>query len=298
MHELEHDHPRDHLNHEPDQAHPGDTRLDPFDSNNFRRVDDLGPGQRWSTWWDVERLQRGPEPRPDWVVTDSAAIDTDLGILKTGKEADCFLVERAVPGDPARRSLLVAKVYRDPDHRSFQRSASYTEGRSVRNSRDMRAIRNKSFYGRQVQAGQWAAAEWNSLNRLWPLGVPIPYPVQVDGTEILLEYLTDGNDTAPRLAQVRPDHDQLADLYEQLASAMELMTSVGVVHGDLSPYNLLVSNGRIMIIDLPQMVDLVANPNGMDFLHRDCVNVCTWFARRGLAVDGEELFARMVAAAW
>lgn len=272
--------------------------FDPFDSSTFRLTDDPGPGQRWSTWWDVERLQRGPEPRPDWVVTDSAAVDTDLGILKTGKEADCFLVERAVPGDPTRHSLLVAKVYRDAEHRSFHRSASYTEGRSVRRSRDMRAINNKSAYGRQLQAGQWAAAEWNSLTRLWPLGVPVPYPVQIDGTEILLEYLTDGDDTAPRLAQTRPEPELLADLYEQLAAAMELKTSVGVVHGDLSPYNLLVSNGRIMIIDLPQMVDLVANPNGTDFLHRDCVNVCTWFARRGLPVEADELFARLIAAAW
>lgn len=268
------------------------------DAFTFRPTDDLRPGQRWSTWLDVERLCRGPEPRPAWVVTDAAAVDTELGILKTGKEADCFLLERAVPDDPDRHSVLVAKRYRDPDHRSFRRSAAYTEGRTVRRSRDMRAINNKSAYGRQVQAGQWAAAEWSALTRLWSLGVPVPYPVQIDGTEILLEFLTDNGGTAPRLAQERPAPDRLADLYEQLTSAMEQLTAAGLVHGDLSPYNVLVSDGRLMIIDLPQMVDLVANPNGIEFLHRDCVNMCSWFVRRGLDVDSDELLARLLAVAW
>src|SRR5699024_4690347 len=192
----------------------------------------------------------------------------------------------------------VAKRYRVPDHRSFRRSAAYTEGRTVRRSRDMRAINNKSAYGRQVQAGQWAAAEWGALTRLWSLGAPVPYPVQIDGTEILLEYLTDAGDAAPRLAQTRPGPELLADLFDQLTGAMELLAGEGLVHGDLSPYNLLVSDGRLMIIDLPQMVDLVANPNGADFLHRDCVNVCSWFSRRGLDVDAEALMAELVAAAW
>ena len=110
----------------------------------FQEVDEqLGSDQRWSTWLDVERGSRGPDPRPDWVVTEQAAIDTELGVLKTGKEADVFLVERAVEaiGDnPARSSLLAAKRYRTEEHRSFHRSTSYVEGRRTRNSRDTRAM--------------------------------------------------------------------------------------------------------------------------------------------------------------
>lgn len=279
----------------------------PADLNDplFRPTPELDPDQRWSTWPDLERLCKGPEPRPGWVVTEAAAIDTELGILKTGKEADCFLLERRVPSDPsdpdsptARSTLMVAKRYRDLDHRSFRRADSYTEGRTVKRSRDVRALNRKSTYGRQVQQGQWAVAEWDALTHLWPLGVPVPYPIQIDGTEICMEYLTDGAGTAPRLAGLRPDLDQLGDLYGQLVTALELITEVGLVHGDLSPYNLLVSDGRLMIIDLPQMVDLRANPSGTDLLHRDCVNVCTWFARRGLEVDADELTARLVALAW
>ncbi|MFX4273738.1 serine protein kinase RIO [Propionibacteriaceae bacterium Y1685] len=261
-------------------------------------TDELTEGQRWSTWHDVERLCRGPEPHPDWVVTDRAAVDTELGVIKSGKEADCFLLERAVPDDPRRHSLLVAKRYRTAEHRDFSRSEAYTDGRSVRRSRDMRAIKKKSSYGKQVVAGQWAVAEWNALCRLYPLGLPVPYPVQIDGTEILMEYVELDGAAAPRLANTRPDHDQLRQWWEQLVEAMELITELGLAHGDLSPYNILALPERLVIIDLPQMVDLYGNPAAMDFLHRDCVNVCTWFTRRGLDVDAEELFARLVAVAW
>lgn len=122
--------------------------------------DSLASNQRWSTWNSVERLMRGPLPRPEFIIEDAGAIDTELGVLKTGKEADVFLLER---GTDTRRSLLAAKRYRTPEQRSFRRSAIYTEGRTVRRSRDARALKNGSTYGRQVEAAQWAAAEWNFL---------------------------------------------------------------------------------------------------------------------------------------
>src|SRR3982751_4418752 len=186
---------------------------------DFQAYDDLDEGRRWSTWLQVEPLQRGPEPRPDWIVTSQGAVDTDLGILKTGKEADVFLLERADPLDPANGVVMAAKRYRAPEHRSFHRSAAYTEGRSMRRSRDNRALKRKSTFGRQVAAGEWAVSEWGALVRLWNLGLPVPYPVQIDGTEILMEWITvageDGAaETAPRLAQTRPSRELLAVYFE------------------------------------------------------------------------------------
>ncbi len=269
---------------------------DPFFVFDFTAGDDLAPDQRWSTYWDVERLCRGPEPLPDWVVTDRAAVDTDLGVLKTGKEADVFLLERAVPGTPG--TVLAAKRYRDEQHRAFHRSSAYTEGRRVRRSRDNRAMAKKTDHGRAVAAGQWAWAEWEALNRFWAAGVPVPYPVQVDGTEILMEYVAVDGAAAPRLAATRPGPAQLASYFDQLRTAMVLLVREGVAHGDLSPYNVLAAGDRIVVIDLPQVVDVVANPTGLDFLHRDCRNVCAWFRRRGLDVDEEALFADLVAQAY
>jgi RIO kinase 1 len=272
--------------------------LDPRFVCDFRPTDDPGDGQRFSTWLSVEPLCRGPEPRPDWVVTSQAAVDTDLGVLKTGKEADVFLLERAVSGDPSQAVVMAAKRYRDDDHRGFHRSAVYTEGRRTRRSRDARAVAKKTAHGRAVAAGQWAAAEWDSLARFWSAGVPVPYPVQIDGTEILMELFTPDGAPAPRLAQTRPDEALLGSWFEQLRDAMATLARLGVAHGDLSPYNVLAAGERLVVIDVPQAVDLAANPSGPELLLRDCHNVCSWFAQRGLDVDEHALFGELLAAAW
>ena len=261
---------------------------------------DVEPGedQRWSTWPATIPSERGPEPRPDWLVTSAAAIDTELGVVKTGKEADLWLIERAIPGapdgEPGTRSLLAAKRYRGADHRLFHRSAVYTEGRGTRRSRDVRAVQRNSTYGREVARVEWAYAEFAALSRLTELGAPVPYPVQVSETEVLMEFIGEGRVAAPRLAQVRATPDELRDLFHQVMGLMRTLAHAGLAHGDLSPYNLLVHRGRVVAIDLPQVVDVVANPNGFDLLHRDCVNVCEWFTRQRLECDAEALFGELV----
>jgi RIO kinase 1 len=234
---------------------------------------------RWSTWGDGEQ---GPHPRPDWVVTELAAADSELGVLKTGKEADVHLIEREVP-DTGRGCLLAAKRYRSNEHRMFHRDSGYLEGRRMRRSREMRAMANRTSFGRNLIAEQWAVAEFAALSRLWSVGAPVPYPVQRSGTELLMEYLGDEDGAAaPRLAELRPDADELRELWYQLTAVLELLAGEGVTHGDLSAYNLLVHEGRLTLIDLPQIVDLVANPRGLEFLTRDVTNVATWFQARGL----------------
>jgi RIO kinase 1 len=273
---------------------------DPFFVFDYRPLDgaayDLADGQRLSTYWDVEPLCRGPQPAPAWLVTDRAAVDTDLGVLKTGKEAEVSILERAVPGGAS--CLLAAKRYRSAEHRNFHRSTAYTEGRRVRNTRDARAVRRGSAYGREVASGQWAAAEWEALRRLHEAGAPVPYPVQIDGTELLMELVLHDGEPAPRLAQTRPDHALLASYFEQLREAMATMARLGLAHGDLSAYNVMAAGDRLVLIDLPQVVDVVANPAGGDFLLRDCHNVCRWFASRGLEVDEQELYGELLVAAF
>ena len=261
----------------------------------FVPTNELSTDQRWSTFDDIG-VQTGPEPWPDWVITESAAVDTELGVLKTGKEADVFLLERATQD---RSVVLAAKRYRSLDHRLFSRDAGYTEGRRMRNSRDRRATAKGTSWGRTVEAGQWAAAEFGFLSDLWSAGLPVPYPVQLDGTEIVMELITtDDGAGAPRLAQCRPGQDRLSSYWAQLTDAMRGMAGLGITHGDLSAFNLLATEERLVIIDLPQAVDVVANPAGMEYLARDCRNVGTWFAGRGLAVDGEELLAELSSYLW
>jgi RIO kinase 1 len=255
-------------------------------------------GDRWSSW---DAAEHGPEPRPSWLVTGAAAVETELGLLKTGKEADVHLLQRALPGTD-RHCLLAAKRYRSAEHRMFHRDAGYLEGRRVRRSREMRAMGRRTAFGRSLLAEQWSAAEFGARRRLWRISAPVPYPVQRDGTEVLLEFLGEPDGTAaPRLAQLRPDPDELVDLWHQLVEALLALAGQGLAHGDLSAFNLLVHRGRLLLIDLPQVVDLVANPSGGDFLHRDVRNVTRWFAARGLPAelaDPDALPARLVAEAF
>jgi RIO kinase 1 len=251
------------------------------------REDDLSAadrpteGDRWSNWGDSAQ---GPLPRPPWVITELVAEDTELGVLKTGKEADVHLLRRAVPGQPG--VLLAAKRYRGDDHRTFHRDAQYLEGRQLRRSRENRAMAARSSFGRNLIAEQWSTAEFAALCRLWTAGVPVPYPVQLHGTEVLLEFLGDADGTAaPRLAQLRPEPDELEHLWERLLVALTALAAQGLGHGDLSPYNVLVHRGEPVLIDLPQVIDLVANPRGPEFLARDVRNVLTWFAARGLPAE-------------
>jgi len=304
---MSHDvHFRDPESTDPRRPQPA-PEIDPLFVFDFQPLDDPDDpdhagetGSRWSTYWDVERLCRGPEPVPDWVVTDRAAVDTELGVLKTGKEADVFVLERAVPSPDgtAPSTLMAAKRYRSEEHRSFHRSSAYTEGRRTRNTRDARAMAKRTAHGREVAAGQWAWAEWEAMKRFWSARVPVPYPVQIDGTEILMELVTVGDEVAPRLAQARPERDLLVSYFEQLRDAMAVLAGHGIAHGDLSPYNILAAGERVMIIDLPQAVDIVGNPAGMDFLMRDCHNICTWFDARGLEVDEHALFGELLATAF
>jgi RIO kinase 1 len=284
--------------------HYADTVYEPPSPDRFdfaRHADEEsaldGPpvGDRWSTWAESTPTQRGPVPHPPWLVTELAAVDIEHGVLKTGKEADVHLITRGIP-ETDRSCLLAAKRYRTGDHRLFHRDAGYLEGRRVRESRVNRAMAARSEFGKKAIAAQWADAEFVALCRLYLLGVPVPYPVQILGTEVLEEFIGDADGHgAPRLAQVG---ENLPDLWRQLVEAMVLLARDGLAHGDLSAYNTLVHHGRLVIIDLPQIVDVIANPEGPAFLDRDAHNVATWFSGKGLReADGDELAALLRAEA-
>ena len=246
---------------------------------------ELTGGDRWSTWDQSTASERGPRPHPNWLVSQLAATDTELGILKTGKEADVFLLRRAVP-DTGHSCLLAAKRYRSAEHRLFHRDSEYLEGRRVRESRASRAMANRTGVGREMIAAQWANAEFSALCRFYQAGLPVPYPVQILGTELLLEFIGEPDGTAaPRLAETSIRGTGLSDLWDQCVQITTMLARLGLAHGDLSAYNLLVHHGRLIIIDTPQVVDVFANPRGAEFLERDAANVGRWFASRGLT-DG------------
>lgn len=256
-------------------------------------------GERWSSW---DGAAHGPAPHPEWVTTDLGAVDADLGILKTGKEADVHVVRRWVPGTD-RSTLMAAKRFRSHENRLFHRDSAYQDGRRVRRSREMRAMRTRTTFGKQVLSGLWAGTEFDTLATLWQHHLPVPYPVQLDGTEMLMEFIgTPDGEAAPRLAATKPDPGHLPSLFEQLREAMLRLAELGWAHGDLSPYNVLLadadsSDPHLVIIDWPQIVDVIGNPHGFEFLERDARTMCHWFTRRGHPVEHGDLFAELAAAA-
>lgn len=246
---------------------------------------------------------------PDWLPSEPST-DVDLGTLRSGKEAQVDVLERT--GDDGRTCLLARKRYmpRVAAHKgelealgvqrasTFRNDSLYRAGRGTGVSRDDRAIERRSKYGRQVLQGLWTGTEFDVLTRLHDAEAPVPYPVSTGDQVLVLQYLGDHERAAPQLAGARLDTRGLGEAWDQLVEALRTMTAAGIVHADLSAYNLLWWEGRLWVIDVPQAIDLAIHADGLDMLHRDVVNVCTWFRRRGLERDPEVVFADLVAVAY
>ena len=241
---------------------------------------------------------------PDWLVPEPYT-DTDLGVLKTGKEAQVSLVERTGPGG---RCLLARKLYLPREvaqkgvleamgvQRSsqFRNDVTYREGRQFRKSRDRRAVERMSTHGKALLQERWTNHEHDVMEVLWAAGARVPYPVAFAGDHFDMAYVGDLDGAAPTLARLRPRGPLLVDIWDQLVANLALVVHAGYAHGDLSAYNALWWEGEVWLIDFPQAVDIAANPKGLDFLHRDVTNIAAWFARQGLERDPEELFASLL----
>jgi len=244
------------------------------------------------------------------VITDHYA-DTPLGVLKSGKEAEIFVVERTALDD-SRHCLLAHKRYRPKSvtHKGelealgFTRASSfvndhmYREGRRFRRSREQRAVERMTDYGKKLLNDKWMGFENDVMRRVWEAGGPVPYPVGFSGDGMLLEYIGDESQAAPTLGHARLSKAELASAAEQLIDGLRVLMEVGIVHADLSAFNLLWWNGRLHFIDFPQAVDLALNPHGLDFLHRDIDNVAGWFDRHGVALDRAALFTELLGLAY
>ena len=233
----------------------------------------------------------GPDPVPDWVITSGDARQVDLGLLKTGKEADVHLVERR---HGTEVNVLAAKRYRKFEDRLFRNDARYREGRRTGESRLDKAMAHGNKAGMAFRARMWLTTEFEVLCRLWSAGVAVPYPVQKLGSELMIELIGSVEEAAPRLVHARLDRHRLGDAWTQLVDAMHAMVRCGVVHGDLSAYNILWHDGRLVVIDFPQSVDPIAHPEGISLLERDVANVTDWFGRRGVDCDPSDLFTSLL----
>jgi RIO kinase 1 len=233
--------------------------------------------------------------------------DQARGTLKSGKEAEIFLVERRYASGPR---LLAHKRYR-PRYpakgqlraEGFSNSTAY-RGDSIYKAgwflptRDKRAVMGGSHYGHELAGRLWPMQEWTMLRRAWKAGASVPYPVEQTDHGLLMEFIGDESQAAPKLVQARLSGSELTSAWGQLLASLRALTDDGLVHADLSAYNLLWWQGRLVMIDLPQAVEFTTNTDAYELLHRDVANVGEWFIRRGVAVDVEAVYAELLALAW
>ncbi|NND68462.1 MAG: serine protein kinase RIO, partial [Halioglobus sp.] len=198
-------------------------------------------------------------------------IDEVIHPLMSGKEADVFVVR-------CGSEIRCAKIYKDAVKRSFKKAAQYTEGRKVRNSRRARAMEKGSRFGRKQQEETWQNAEVDALYRLFRAGVRVPEPYGCFDGVLLMELITDEDGaSAPRLNDVTMSEEQAREDHAQVMQYVLRMLCAGLVHGDLSEFNVLVNDEGPVIIDLPQAVDAAANNNARAMLERDVKNMSDYY---------------------
>jgi RIO kinase 1 len=204
-------------------------------------------------------------------LVDDGLVDEVLRPLMSGKEADVFVVR-------CGSRIRCAKIYKEAAKRSFKKAAQYTEGRKVRNSRRARAMEKGSKFGRKQQEETWQNAEVDALYRLASAGVRVPQPYGCFDGVLLMELITDEDGAvAPRLNDVAMSEEQALEDHALVMQYVVRMLCAGLVHGDLSEFNVLVDEDGPVIIDLPQAVDAAANNNAHAMLERDVSNMTDYY---------------------
>ena len=206
-------------------------------------------------------------------LVEEGLVDEVIGQLMSGKEATVYVVR-------CGEEFRCAKVYKDADKRSFRQSVKYTEGRKVKNSRRARAMEKGSRYGRKEQEEAWQNAEVDALRRLAAAGVRVPQPYNFLDGVLLMEMVADeSGNAAPRLNDLTLTQDTAREFHRTLIMQVVRMLCAGIVHGDLSEYNVLVGRDGPVIIDLPQAVDAAGNNSAGSMLERDVDNLTRYFGQ-------------------
>jgi RIO kinase 1 len=214
------------------------------------------------------KIPKGLQP-----LIDDGMVDTVVRSLKSGKEASVYIVD-------CGGQLRCAKVYKEAEQRGFHKLAQYQEGRRTRSSRDARAMGKRGRHGRRVQEAEWKNAEVEALYRLVGAGVRVPAPYLVHEGVLLMELVRDEHgEPAPRLNDVEITAAQALEWHAFMMVQITRMLCTGLIHGDLSEFNVLLDAGGPVIIDLPQAVNAAGNNNAFAMLERDVNNMRATFGR-------------------
>jgi RIO kinase 1 len=207
--------------------------------------------------------------------------------VRSGKEATVYCCRGA---EASGREFVAAKVYRPLEHRGFRNDAIYQTGRdAILDSRSKRALANKTRHGRNVQFGTWINAEFQVMRMLHDAGADVPEVFARSGSALLMEYFGNERGAAPMLFRAGISREDAGAALRKIIDNVTLWLANHLVHGDLSPYNLLYWEGRIVAIDFPQAVDARMNPAARSLLVRDLENVCGYFSKYGINADARRI---------
>ncbi len=221
---------------------------------------------------------------------DDGTIDGYERVLSEGKEAVVHVVSKSVSGG---KIYYAAKVYKKREERGFKNRADYFVQQNMYKRRAMLAVSKKSRFGRKVEEAVWQNRETAYLEELLAAGADVPALVKAGQDSFIMEYLGEGADRAPKLIEARGEITDPRGTFARLMGNVELFLRCNIVHGDLSPYNVLYHRGRAVVIDFPQASDPRRNPNAQALLLRDLRNLCAFFARCGVSADPEAVFGDM-----
>jgi RIO kinase 1 len=226
---------------------------------------------------------------------DEGLITAVIRPIKSGKEASVHLCR--ANESTTGHTLAALKRYHPLGRRDFRDESVYRDGEWIKERRVRVALEKKTRFGREVQGAIWVGREWETLRELHAAGVAVPEPIARTDDAILMTYVGDEETSAPQLHRYRPEPAEAAGLFDELVRAVERMLYVNVIHADLSPFNVLVWEGRATVIDFPQSVDPRKNRHARALLERDVERVCEHFARLGVRSDPRGI-ARDLWTAW
>jgi len=244
---------------------------------------------RFEEWWLLASL--GPLHEHKW-------IRDVLRRVKSGKEACVYQCEA---GAAVRPGLAAAKVYRPWSLRNMRNDWTYREGRAdldgegrvIVNDGMLHAIQKRTEYGRELLHESWIAYEFRTLEALHAAGADVPEPLMMSGNVILMDFIGDAGRSAPTLNEVDLEPSERRPLFDRVLRNMDVLLGQQRIHGDLSAYNILYWDGRLSLIDFPQVVSPRENPGAFRIFQRDVRRVCEYFARQGLEVDAARIAQEM-----
>lgn len=249
--------------------------------DNLREYNFTYEASRHESWWLLDSLGS---------FFDEQWFDDVLRIIKGGKEASVYLCQ----GNPSTgKDLLAAKIFRPRSLRNLRKDYIYREGRALLDAdgleiiddRQIRAVQKRTNYGQELMHTSWIEHEYRTLRVLFEAGADVPEPYASDHNAILMDFIGDREVAAPTLNSIHLDKDEAKVLFKRVMKNVDILLDKGIIHGDLSAYNILHWEGNITLIDFPQAVNPKQNPNALPIFQRDIRRICAYFASQGVSIS-------------